>query len=79
MKYYSGCSSIITHLNGTLESPAYGVTTYPPNQVNNSSSLNKPIFTLVMGDFNRYLIGITYACAFGRIKSNKDKGFFKET
>ena len=33
MKYYAGCSSIIKRLNGTLESPAYGVTFYPPNQV----------------------------------------------
>jgi hypothetical protein len=33
MKYYSGCSATINRANGTIESPAYGVTGYPPNQV----------------------------------------------
>ena len=34
MRYYAGCSSVIRRYNGTLESPAFGVTEYPPNQVN---------------------------------------------
>jgi len=32
MKYYIGCNAIINQANGTLESPAYGVASYPHNQ-----------------------------------------------
>ena len=38
MKYYAGCTSVINKLNGTLESPAYGVTSYPANQVEFTST-----------------------------------------
>ena len=33
IKYYTGCNVIINRPNGTIESPAYGVDKYPPNQV----------------------------------------------
>jgi hypothetical protein len=39
MKYYSGCSATINRANGTIESPAYGVTGYPPNQVTEHARL----------------------------------------
>jgi len=32
IKYYVGCDAIFNQANGTLESPAYGVEDYPPNQ-----------------------------------------------
>ena len=32
-RYYVGCDAIFNQANGTLESPAYGVEDYPPNQV----------------------------------------------
>ena len=43
MKYYSGCSATINRFNGTIESPAYGVTGYPHNQVR---------------EYNRFLISL---------------------
>ena len=33
IKYYTGCNIIINRPNGTIRSPAYGVASYPANQV----------------------------------------------
>ena len=33
IKYFTGCNTIINRPNGTIQSPAYGVGRYPPNQV----------------------------------------------
>ena len=33
IKYYTGCNIIINRPNGTIHSPAYGVASYPANQV----------------------------------------------
>jgi len=33
IRFYVGCSAVITQMNGTIQSPAFGVThSYPPNQ-----------------------------------------------
>jgi hypothetical protein len=55
MKYYSGCSATINRANGTIESPAYGVTGYPPNQVNEHGRLVLHLSVFLSISFHTFL------------------------